>query len=177
MRRVLPWIVLAVLLLAQARTARADSPSCSFQPDGSIECHTGGSGGDQNGGDNGGEGTGSQACDASGLTHGYGVRSYDPVAGTCEIVLGFYTCSGELVLGGEQLLTVPCSPASPPPNPCDTFSVTAGGITCGVFDWDVKARVTFPEIYLDVRPYPATLVRWPTAGRGRPYPRPYTSAV
>jgi hypothetical protein len=29
----------------------------------------------------------------------------------------------------------------------------------------VSARVTFPEIYLDVRPYPATLVRWPTAVR------------
>ena len=29
----------------------------------------------------------------------------------------------------------------------------------------MSARVTFPEIYLDVRPYPATLVRWPTAVR------------
>src|SRR5690606_13019071 len=28
--------------------------------------------------------------------------------------------------------------------------------------WNVSARVTFPEIYLDVHPYPATLVRWQT---------------
>ncbi len=32
-------------------------------------------------------------------------------------------------------------------------------------EWNVRARVTFPQIYLDVRPYPATLVRWPTAIR------------
>jgi hypothetical protein len=43
--------------------------------------------------------------------------------------------------------------------------VSAGGITCTNSGWNVSARVTFPEIHLDVRPYPATLVRWPTIVR------------
>ncbi|MBC6934175.1 MAG: hypothetical protein DWB57_18200 [Candidatus Brocadia sp.] len=54
---------------------------------------------------------------------------------------------------------------TPPQHPCTSFSVTAGGITCTNSGWKISARVTFPEIYLDVRPYPATLVRWPTAVR------------
>ena len=50
-------------------------------------------------------------------------------------------------------------------NPAMSSRVTGGGITCEAFEWDVRATVRFPEIYLDVRPYPATLVRWPTAVR------------
>ena len=53
-------------------------------------------------------------------------------------------------------------------NPCETFEVGGGGITCGgSFDYDfyIEAIVGFPVIYLDLRPFPATLVRWPTAAR------------
>lgn len=49
-------------------------------------------------------------------------------------------------------------------NPCTTFAITPGGISCGS-EWAVEANVSFPETYLDLRPFPATLVRWPTAAR------------
>ena len=91
--------------------------------------------------------------------------SFDPATNTCTILAGYFSCSGEMVEGGEETEGVPCSPAASSESPCDQFSVSAAGITCEVFEWNVHARVTFPEIYLDVRPYPATLVRWPTAVR------------
>jgi hypothetical protein len=49
-------------------------------------------------------------------------------------------------------------------NPCTTFTITPGGISCDS-EWAVAARVSFPDTYLDLRPFPATLVRWPTAAR------------
>jgi hypothetical protein len=49
-------------------------------------------------------------------------------------------------------------------NPCTTFTITPGGISCGS-EWVVTAVVHFPETYLDLRPFPATLVRWPSAVR------------
>jgi len=49
-------------------------------------------------------------------------------------------------------------------NPCTTFTITPGGVTCGS-EWAVGAEVRFPATYLDLRPFPATLVRWPTAAR------------
>ena len=61
---------------------------------------------------------------------------------------------------------ISCSLGEPsPPNPCDELSVSGGGITCEAFEWDLKANVRFPEIYLDVCPYPGTLVRWDTTVR------------
>ncbi len=159
MKRVLPIIILAVLLFAQPRSAHADGPSCNFQPDGSIECHTGGGGG---GGGNGGGG--GETCNPNDVHYGYRIM---PAGNTCQVVVGYFDCYGQLVSGGEVVASgFACPVGSPPPqNPCDQFSISGGGVTCGVFDWDVKARVTFPQIYLDVRPYPATLVRWPTAVR------------
>jgi len=38
-------------------------------------------------------------------------------------------------------------------------------VHCNASAWRVQARVSFPEVYLDVRPFPASLVRWPTALR------------
>jgi len=43
--------------------------------------------------------------------------------------------------------------------------MTPGGITCANTEWYINARVNFPITFLDLRPYPATLVRWPTAAR------------
>lgn len=62
---------------------------------------------------------------------------------------------------------VECTPAESV-NPCETFEMTGGGITCGGsfgYTWYIEATVGFPVTYLDLRPYPATLVRWPTAAR------------
>lgn len=58
-------------------------------------------------------------------------------------------------------------------NPCvdpsgnPLFSIGPDGIWCGRDGgrWRVEARVRFPPYVIDVRPYPATLVGWPTAIR------------
>jgi len=52
-------------------------------------------------------------------------------------------------------------------NPCSiTASMTADGLTASCSDqWECKVKVPLPPSYIDVRPYPATLVRWPTALR------------
>jgi hypothetical protein len=58
-------------------------------------------------------------------------------------------------------------------NPCvdsngnPLFSIGPDGIFCGRDGgrWRVEARVRFPPYVIDVRPYPATRVGWPTAIR------------
>lgn len=47
-------------------------------------------------------------------------------------------------------------------HPNTSFYVIAVGITYANSGWTVSACVNFPEIYLDVCPYPTTLVCWPT---------------
>jgi hypothetical protein len=77
-------------------------------------------------------------------------------------------CTGQVIEpNADDIDEIPCSPqqATPPQHPCTTFSVSSGGITCNNAEWNVKARVTFPANFLDVRPFPVTLVRWPTAVR------------
>jgi hypothetical protein len=73
-------------------------------------------------------------------------------------------CTGE-VLGyaSQQPGTFACN-LSTQENPCVIFQAGAGGITCGT-EWLVSASVGYPETFLDLRPYPASLVRWPTAAR------------
>lgn len=73
-------------------------------------------------------------------------------------------CTGEILgfasmFPGSFACNVPTSE-----NPCVLFQAGPGGITCGT-EWLVSASVGFPETFLDVSPYPATLVRWPTAAR------------
>ena len=96
------------------------------------------------------------------------MTGYDAASGTCSAFpLWVDNCTGQPIeAAGDGVDDLPCElPASPPDHPCTTFTVSAAGITCGNTEWKVSARVAFPEIYLDVRPYPATLVRWPTAIR------------
>jgi hypothetical protein len=97
------------------------------------------------------------------------VLAYNAAESTCFMLpVAVDNCTGQaLQAAGEAISDVSCEPpnATPPQHPCDTFTIGAGGITCGNLGWNVSTRVTFPEIYLDVRPYPATLVRWPTAVR------------
>jgi hypothetical protein len=74
-------------------------------------------------------------------------------------------CTGEVLWEDSDDAYADCSGLSVEEyNPCTTIEVTPGGITCGS-EWYVEANVSFPETYLDLRPYPATLVRWPTAVR------------
>ena len=66
-------------------------------------------------------------------------------------------CSGQILETAGDTVDRPCEMEPPQvEQPCDEFTVTGGGITCEAFEWDVRANVRFPEIYLDVRPYPAT---------------------
>ncbi|NCP16043.1 hypothetical protein GW866_03235 [bacterium] len=78
----------------------------------------------------------------------------------------FDQCTGEIFYKDPHLVPGPCPAAVvPPENPCTTFEIGPGGVYCNASKWLVQAQVSFPEVYLDVRPYPASLVRWPTAMR------------
>jgi hypothetical protein len=163
MRRSLRLVCLVVWIFVQTFPALAQSgPSCSFQPDGSIICTMGG------GGDGGGDGDGDGGSCTPGDHLVYLVTSYDAEAGTCDALpVWVDNCSGQIIeSGGDAVEDMPCTLEDPAPeHPCTEFSVGGGGVTCTNTEWQVSARVTFPEIYLDVRPYPVSLVRWPTAVR------------
>ena len=84
----------------------------------------------------------------------------------CEIVRREVdVCTGEVLWEDSAPAYIECS-TSPPEasNPCTTFTITPGGISCDS-EWTVAANVSFPDTFLDLRPFPATLVRWPTAVR------------
>lgn len=166
-------LLLPYLVMATAKPVHAQSsPGCSFQPDGSIVCVTGG---EENGG--GGrdedehEGKGPETppdepC-IPGIHQEYQISTYDASTGICKVFpVNVDNCTGQVLSSEALLLDMACEAHAPPPqHPCTTFSAGPGGITCTNTEWNVRARVTFPPIYLDVRPYPATLVRWPTAVR------------
>ena len=168
---ILLFVFLAALIIPTA--ALADEPGCVFNPDGSITCTVSGGGG----GDDGRGGSGNNnpplpepiAC-APGEVRSVLVTLYQPDgSGTCTMIeLIVDICSGEVqaLRNLNHGLACPEVGDPAPQHPCDTFVVTAGRITCNASDgWEVEATVRFPETYLDVRPYPATLVRWPTAIR------------
>ena len=171
MKRASLFLLLIVLLSVQPLSVLAQSaPSCSFQPDGRIICTTGG--GNEGGEEEGGGGSNNNNNGGGACTPGnhlaFRVLDYDASTSTCKVhPIRVDNCTGEIIGMSEQIGTMHCEMpnTSPPQHPCTTFSVNAGGITCTNSGWNVSARVTFPEIYLDVRPYPATLVRWPTTVR------------
>jgi hypothetical protein len=97
------------------------------------------------------------------------IISYTPLGdGSCQIdAVVVDACTGE-VLAGWNVASGPCPENAPGVNPCINFIITPGGILCGTewgIEWQLEAAVGFPETFLDLRPYPATLVRWPTAAR------------
>jgi hypothetical protein len=169
MKRAGLFLLLIILLSVQPSSVMAQSdPSCSYQPDGSIICTTGG--GDDGGGDGDGEGNNDDGGTCTPGDHlSYLVHEYNAEEGTCRASpVWIDNCTGQILeTAGDTVDDLPCeiNENNPPQHPCTSFSVTAGGITCANSGWNVSARVTFPEIYLDVRPYPATLVRWPTVVR------------
>ncbi len=169
MKHNLLFVFLIGLTLIQSHTVRAQSaPSCSFQDDGSIVCTTGGGGGGGDDGDDDGDQDPDPVACTPGAIHQETIYRPEPSLGEgqCSIWENrVVDCTGEIVFGGNVGIgECPIMP-SPPQHPCTTFTVGAGGITCENAEWNVRARVPFPNIYLDVRPYPATLVRWPSAVR------------
>jgi hypothetical protein len=85
--------------------------------------------------------------------------------GCAVLVREVDVCTGAVLW--ERFETVVSECQIPPiegENPCTTIIVTPGGISCQS-EWQVAAQVSFPATYLDLRPFPATLVRWPSAAR------------
>lgn len=165
MKRTTLLLLLVALLSIQPSAVQAQStPSCSFQSDGSILCIISGDGQTGNSEDNGNSEL--SVC-IPGEHTVYRVISHDANTNICRAypeVLD--NCTGQVLYTIGAIIDVGCLLPQPQiQHPCTTISISAGGITCGNAGWKVSARVTFPEIYLDARPYPATLVRWPTAVR------------
>jgi hypothetical protein len=169
-RGCLLFLILALLLIPPHAVLAGSGSSCSFQSDGSIECVMSGETPAEGGGGGGNGGNPAPAeptpCDPGEVKFQYVPISFDPATNTCTVMAAYFSC-GILVEGGETQDNVPCSSGASPAsdNPCTRFTINSGGITCEMSQWNIRARVPFPEIFLDVRPYPATLVRWPTALR------------
>ncbi len=91
------------------------------------------------------------------------------------------SCTGEIVgdsfdLGGFGNYSVSQCPTSYtiPPNPCEEFIVSGGGVTCKYdwttegesgANWELRAHTGWPGNELHTRPYPVTLVDWDTVLR------------
>lgn len=76
-------------------------------------------------------------------------------------------CTGEILWADvdyDQSLPCQLTADETDSNPCTVIEVRGDGIHC-ISRWYVEAQVGFPEAFLDARPYPATLVRWPTGVR------------
>jgi hypothetical protein len=166
-------VALVIMVWMPASYASADGPPvCAFNPNGNITCTISGGSGDHGGGGGGNtsEPTPIPFSCAPGQSQMVNHQVYYPVAGgQCSLVGGSYdVCSSEWITVDSIGEPGDCPEAANPPprHPCTSFVVTGGGITCNGGDgWHIVATVRFPENYFDVRPYPATLVRWPTAIR------------
>jgi len=143
-------------------------------------------GGSNNGGSNNGSGNG-QACIPSGqATYGYVWLplnySIDGVQ-QCERHQAFFDSCGNVIkwsiqqMGDEMAACTNSSSTQTPPssnsggnsgNTPATCSLDGsnGSISCSWnFQWKLEASVTMPPIVIDTRPYPVTLVNWPTTMR------------
>jgi hypothetical protein len=89
-----------------------------------------------------------------------------PTAGRCEIwIRRWDECTGIVVDEHVRVMLSDCPGEEiGESSPCTDFQFTGGGLSCSS-QWYVEAQVSFPAGLLDVRPFPATLVRWPTAAR------------
>ena len=96
----------------------------------------------------------------------------DENRGVCYVVVRIIDLCTNTPMGDPFTREVAC-PRPTTSNPCvdpngnPLFSIGPDGIWCGRDGgrWRVEARVRFPPYVIDVRPYPATLVGWPTAIR------------
>ena len=165
MKKLRVFLILSIVLCLTRSVQAQSIPTCTFEADGSIVCTVGGGGG---GGEDGGDpGSEPVAC-TPGATHQETL--YRPEtslgAGQCSVWENRVEDCTHVILFGTSMGVADCpQQVIVPPHPCTRFSVGNGSITCEALDWNLSARVRFPEIFLDVRPYPATLVRWPTAVR------------
>ncbi len=159
-------LLLVFLLVWPLAAVLATGPRCTFHSDGSITCSIGGGDDDGGGGSNP---TPPPLTCTPGAT--LWVQRFAPDEyGTCTMYTALIDqCTGgilDLLDNMDEEIPCPEAPAAVPRHPCTTLIVRPSGVTCEAGDgWRVEATVRFPETYLDVRPFPATLVRWPTAIR------------
>jgi hypothetical protein len=150
-------LITAFLAISGGTSVQAQSsPSCSFHSDGSIVCVVSG-GGNGNGGSDGGGGQSNNGNDTPtactpGQHMAYQIASYDANTGVCKVSpINVDNCTGQILSKVASVLDMPCeTQAQQPQHPCTVFSASPGGITCTNTEWNVSARVTFPEIYLEV---------------------------
>ena len=96
----------------------------------------------------------------------------------CSLMNGVYDkCSNFLywATGGMPVGIAKCSgpattstPVPPPISPCKNLFLdpSTGSVSCQWdFQWELIASVSMPPIVIDTRPYPVTLVNWPTIMR------------
>ena len=168
--RLIPFFILFTLafVFASPSDVRADAPVCTWYPDpppgGHFECSGGGGGG--------GEpppGGGGGCTPGTTIWRVYYAPNPEGEPDLCYRVEEMVdACTGQVVsTAWYPDDSMPCQPPESV-NPCEEFTIGGGGITCDSgfgYDWTIEAAVGFPVTYLDVRPFPATLVRWPTAAR------------
>ena len=117
MKRFFLSFLLALLpLFFQLQTAEAQStPTCTFQPDGSILCTAGGSndGGGEDEGEGQGNGEGGACIPGEHMT--YQVTSYDAATGMCRAFPALVdNCTGVIIEAGGNMVMfvdIPCAPA------------------------------------------------------------------
>lgn len=132
----------------------------------------GGTGGGGGGGSGGGGGTGGGCLPGTIVV----VTVVTGGSALCEVWEVWQdACTGQVVFANLVNIIAggSCTPPTPgsggnASNPCIVISVNAGGVYCRTdwgLDWLLEAEVGFPSAFLDLRPYPATLIRWPSAAR------------
>ncbi len=160
--------LLGLLALTVASPVLANDPTCvTFWDPNSGQFVTVCSGGGGGGGGGGATLPPPAACVPGTLIHQVIII---PIGGgLCEVwIREIDACTGQVVF--EQFVSYSdiCGPPTAGSNPCVTFIINPAGIFCETawgIQWLLSASVGFPVNYLDLRPYPATLVRWPTAAR------------
>lgn len=179
--RLIPSIALvAVVTLILATTPQVRALDASCPPGQSLSCSMegntvvckceGGSGGTAVPGD--GEDTPVPQGTPSCFETNY--KSFGPVGpGMCYgAIESWDVCANPNKMLEWHLGTFPCSAGTPTPpplaSPCKNLSYdpNSGAINCKwKFQWELEAGVSMPPIVIDARPYPVTLVSWPTAMR------------
>lgn len=179
LNRILGMLLLILIALGASipnGRVKADSNlTCTYVNNQYICTENGSNGG--GGGNNGGGNNNPQACTPNGSTHNgilyktTGV-TVDGKPQCQEYTAELDSCGGVVIVYGAEgggLVDCPGSNPTPAPqsnnNKC-SLVYNGGAISCKWnFQWQLVAAVSMPPIVIDVRPYPATLVNWPTTFR------------
>jgi hypothetical protein len=142
---------------------------------------TNGGGNNQGGSNKTGNNGGKQACTPTGqATYGYvwkPLNYYVQGKQQCEKLQAYFDSCGNVIpysiqnQGMGVISDCTGSNSTPTPSQSNTFNKCSlvydnGSISCSWnFQWRLVASVTMPPIVIDTRPYPVTLVSWPTTMR------------